>query len=101
MSSRASRWSWARSNRMFMDHLLSRSQRSAPAAQATRVEIPGPESPSESAPHGVKQETQGDAIPCYPALPCKLDVHGPSFHNALSACSSTLRRYCGLRLIGE
>jgi len=75
--------------------------RSAPAAQAPRVEIRRHEKPDEAAPYGVRQETQSDPVPRYPAMLRKLDVHGPSFHNALSACSSLLDRQRDSRSIDE
>jgi hypothetical protein len=80
-------------------HLLS--LRSAPAAQAARVEIPHRKKPNDSTPQGIKQDAQGNPVPCRSALLHKLDVHGPSFHNALSACSSALGRQGGPRSINE
>jgi hypothetical protein len=80
-------------------HLLS--QRSAPPAQAARVEIPRREKPSDPTPKGVKQGAQSDPVPRRSGLLRKLDVHGPSFHNALSACASALSRQGGSPSIDE
>jgi len=79
-------------------HLLSLSQRSARAA---RVEIPCRKKPNDSTPEGEKQDAQGDPVRRCSALLHKLDVHGPSFHNAVSACFSALGRQGSLRLIPQ
>src|SRR5947209_4068130 len=70
-------------------------------AGAARVEIPCRKKPNDSTPQGEKQDAQGDPVPRCSALFRKLDVHGPSFHNALSACFSALGGPGGPRLIYE